>query len=192
MHTPSTPRSAPPLRRAVRRCALVTTLVVAAPVLVACRSEYNTGAPTTPVTTSTTSTTTTSTTTTTTATTTTLPPTTTTLPIITEGGIVKVANSSGVDGAAGRLTDELAALGFETRRATNGAGPDDDLAVSKIYVRPGAEPVAESISRLMGGLEVLPMPTPAWISGGTANLADANVLVMLGHDLADKRLADMA
>ena len=181
MHTPSTPRSAPPLRRAVRRCALVTTLVVAAPVLVACRSEYNTGAPTTPVTTSTTSTTTT-----------TLPPTTTTLPIITEGGIVKVANSSGVDGAAGRLTDELAALGFETRRATNGAGPDDDLAVSKIYVRPGAEPVAESISRLMGGLEVLPMPTPAWISGGTANLADANVLVMLGHDLADKRLADMA
>ena len=69
---------------------------------------------------------------------------------------------------------------------------DDDLDVSRIYVKPGAEAVAESISRLMGGLEVLPMPTPAWITGGTANLGDANVLVMLGHDLADKRLADMA
>lgn len=187
MRTTSTP-----LRRAVRRCALITALVAAAPLLVACRSEYNTGTPTTVATTSTTSTTTTSTTTTTTTTTTTLPPTTTTLPIITEGGIVKVANSSGVNGAAGRLTDELAALGFETRRATNGAGPDDDLDVSRIYVKPGAEAVAETISRLMGGLEVLPMPTPAWITGGTANLGDANVLVMLGHDLADKRLADMA
>jgi hypothetical protein len=107
-------------------------------------------------------------------------------------GIVKVANASGVDGAAGGLTAELAALGFDTRDATNAAGIDEDLDVSKIYVIGGSEPVAQSISRLMGGIEVLRMPTPAWITNGTAGLADATVLVMLGHDLADKKLADMA
>ena len=107
-------------------------------------------------------------------------------------GAVKVANSSGVDGAAGLLTDEFAALGFDTRDATNGAGPDGDLDVSKIYVVPGSEEVARSVSRLMGGLEILPMPTPAWITGGTESLADATVLVMLGHDLSGKRLAEMS
>lgn len=104
---------------------------------------------------------------------------------------MKVANSSGVDGAAGVLTDELAALGFDTRKATNGAGPDGDLDVSKIYVVTGSEDVARSVSRLMGGIEILPMPTPAWITGANENLADATVLVMLGHDLAGKRLAEM-
>ncbi|HAP75322.1 MAG TPA: hypothetical protein DCR14_04500 [Acidimicrobiaceae bacterium] len=160
-------------------------------VLPACRSQQSLAGPTTTTSPPTTSTTTTSTTSTTSTTTTTLPPTTTTLPIITEGGIVKVANASGVDGAAGRLTDELAALGFETRRATNAAGPDSDLQVSKIYVKPGAEAVAESISRLMGGLEIFPMPTPAWIQGATESLADANVLIMLGHDLAGTALDDI-
>ncbi len=129
---------------------------------------------------------------TTTAVTTTLPPTTTTAPIVTSPGVVKVANASGVDGAAGVLTDEFKALGFDTRKATNGAGIDEDLKVSKVYVVPGSEDVARSISRLMGGIEVLPMPTPAWITGANENLADATVLVMLGHDLAGKKLKDMA
>lgn len=123
---------------------------------------------------------------------TTLPPTTTTAPIVTKPGVVKVANASGVDGAAGVLTDEFKALGFDTRKATNGAGIDEDLKVSKIYVIAGSEAVAESISRLMGGIEVLPMTTPAWITGANENLADATVLVMLGHDLAGKKLKDMA
>jgi hypothetical protein len=105
---------------------------------------------------------------------------------------VKVANGSGVDGAAGQLSDELAALGFQTRKATNAAGPDEDLQVSKIYVIGGSEPVAESVSRMMGGIEMLRMPTPAWITDGTAGLEDATVLVMLGHDLAGTKLADMA
>jgi hypothetical protein len=105
---------------------------------------------------------------------------------------VKVANASGVDGAAGVLSNELGALGFQMRDATNAAGIDEKLDVSKIYVIGGSEPVAESISRLMGGVEVLRMPTPAWIRDGTAGLADATVLVMLGHDLAGKKLAEMA
>ncbi len=108
------------------------------------------------------------------------------------GGVLKVANASGIDGAAGVLTDEFTALGFDTRKATNGAGPDADLDVSKIYVVAGSEEVARSVSRLMGGLEILPMPTPVWITGANENLADATVLVMLGHDLAGKRLAEMA
>lgn len=108
------------------------------------------------------------------------------------GGVVKVANASGIDGAAGVLTDELAALGFDTRKATNGAGIDADLDLSKIYVVAGSEEVAKSVSRVMGGIEIFPMTTPAWITGANENLADATVLVLLGHDLAGKRLAEMA
>ncbi|MBI4933375.1 MAG: LytR C-terminal domain-containing protein [Actinobacteria bacterium] len=168
----------------------VFLLVALVAVAVACSSSSSTNgtAPST-----TTSSTTTSSTTSTTSTTTTLPPTTTTtIPLVFAPGVVKVANASGVNGAAGFLSDELAALGFQTRKATNAAGPDEDLQTSKIYVIGGSEPVAESVSRLMGGIEVLRMPTPAWITGGTAGLEDATVLVMLGHDLAGKKLAEMA
>lgn len=123
---------------------------------------------------------------------TTLAPTTTTNPIVTTGGILKVANCSGVNGAAGVLTDEFAALGFETRKATNGVGPDNDLKISKIYAKAGSEAVAKSVSRLMGGIDIIPMPTPVWITDALVGLADATVVVMLGHDLAGTHLADMA
>ena len=181
----------------LRRCALVGLLIV---VPVACKSSRNPG---TAASHSTTATSTTSSTirTTTPTTTTTMPPTTmapptmpptTTEPLATEGGIVMVANASGVNGAAKTLTQELAALGFATREGTNAAGIDEELATSKIYVIAGSEAVAQSISRLMGGLPVERMPTPAWIKGGTAGLGDANVLVMLGHDLAGTPLAEIA
>ena len=107
------------------------------------------------------------------------------------GGIVKVANASGVDGAARQITDALAALGFTTNDPPNAAGIDEALAESKIYVIAGSEAVAASVSSLMGGLAVSRMPTPAWINGGTAGLGDATVLVMLGSDLAGTLLADM-
>ncbi|MGB8862183.1 MAG: LytR C-terminal domain-containing protein [Ilumatobacteraceae bacterium] len=178
-------------RSILRRCVLIAALVI---VPAACKSSRNpaahptTTAATTPSTSSTSSTSTTSSTTTTS---TTLPPTTTTEPLVVEGGIVKVANASGVDGAARSLTAELAALGFTTRDGTNAAGIDEDLQTSKIYVVAGSEAVAQSISKLMGGLAVERMPTPAWIKGGTAGLEDATVLIMLGHDLAGTKLADM-
>ena len=95
-----------------------------------------------------------------------------------------------MDGAAGKLTLELAAVGFDVRDATNSAGPDSDLAVSKIYVREGGEAAARSISRLMGGIDVVPMTTPAWIANPD-NIGDTNVLVMLGHDLAGVDLSAM-
>jgi hypothetical protein len=183
--------SLPPVahRSILWRCALVGLLVA---VPTACKSSRSPATITTVSTTSTTSTTTSTTTTSTTSTTTTtLPPTTTTEPLITEGGIVMVANASGVNRAAKELTTEFAALGFTTRTGTNAAGIDEDLATTKIYVIAGSEAVAQSVSRLMGGVPVERMPTPAWIVGGTAGLGDANVLVMLGHDLAGTPLADM-
>ena len=161
---------------------------------VACKSSRAaTATTTTVVTTTSTSTTSTTTATSTTSTTSTTlaPPTTTTEPLVVQGGVVKVANASGVDGAAGQVTDALAALGFTTNGPTNAAGIDENLAASKIYVIAGSEAVAESVSKLMGGIPVSRMPTPAWITGGTAGLGDATVLVMLGHDLARTPLADM-
>jgi len=113
------------------------------------------------------------------------------LPLITGGGVIKVANATGVEEAAERLTDQLGVLGFSVDDPTNAAGKDEELAVSKIYVKAGSEAVAESISYLMGGIDVLRMPTPAWISGGTAALGDTTVLVMLGSDLASSPLLVM-
>lgn len=123
---------------------------------------------------------------------TTLPATTTTEPLVIAGAIVKVANCSDVNGAAGVLTDEFEILGYEVRKATNGAGADRNLEVTKIYVAEGAEAQARSISKLMGGIDLYQMPVPAWIAGGSEELGDANVLIMLGRDKAGKRLLEMA
>ena len=171
-----------PHRSFVLRCALVL-LLAATPV--ACKSSRD-AARVTPTTTTTTSTTTTSTTTTTT-----LAPTTTTEPPYTAGGVLRVANASGVDGAASVLSADLAALGFVLRDPVNAFGVDADLATSKIYIVAGAELVAASVSRMMGGIPVYVMPTPVWIVGGGSALGDTNVLIMLGHDLAGKHLAEM-
>lgn len=97
-----------------------------------------------------------------------------------------VANASGVPGAAAKLTTAFGKLGFTTRPALNAAGADEDLPISRIYAAPGSEPVALSIARLMGDIAVLAMPTPVPIDGASAG--DATVIVMLGHDLAGKRL----
>lgn len=177
----------------IRRCLLLSALFVG----LACSSNNRTysGLITMPASTTTDSPTTSAPTTsssTTTSTTTTMPfPTTTTLPLSTAGGVVKVANATDVVAAAQRLTDEFAALGFAVAEPTNGAGKDEELAVSKIYVMPGSEAIAASVSYLMGGVEILRMTTPAWISGGTAALGDTTVLVMLGSDLATTSLQVM-
>src|SRR3954453_5400782 len=126
-----------------RRLILIST-VLCAIALVGCTF----GPPSVPTTTTTATTTSTSTTTTTiapttststttTATTTTLPPTTTTtIPLITEGAVAIVSNASGVTGAAALLTQELTALGFHMGDATNTAGVEERLDVSKVYYLP--------------------------------------------------------
>lgn len=102
-----------------------------------------------------------------------------------------MANATDVSEAAQQLSVQLGDLGFAVAEATNSAGKDEVLTVSKIYVKPGSEAVAESISYLMGGIEMFRMPTPAWIAGGTAALGDTTVLVMLGSDLAGSPLLVM-
>lgn len=137
------------------------------------------------VSTSTSSTTTSSTTSTTTTTTT---PPTTTIPLVTEGASVIVANAAGVPGAAAETSNALGALGFVMGEATNAAAWDEMLDVTKIYARPEATAVAESLSRVLGGVAVERMPTPAPIVGANEALGDSGVIVMLGKDLAGKPL----
>jgi hypothetical protein len=99
-----------------------------------------------------------------------------------------VANASGVQSAANTVSNELAAKGFTLRDPTNGVAAYAKLKVSLIFVVPGSEDVARSVSRLLGGIEVRAMTVPAWITDGTAGLGDATVLVMLGSDRAKKHL----
>src|SRR4051794_33865785 len=181
-------------RMLARRLMLILT-VLGAVALVGCTFGPP-SVPTTTTTPSTTSTTTapttttstTTTSTTTTSTTTTLPPTTTTtIPLITEGAVAIVANASGVTGAAALLTQELTGLGFHMADATNAAGVEERLDVSKVYYLPAGVDVANSIGRVMGGVAVLRMPVPVSITGGPARLGDATVVVMLGKDLANDK-----
>jgi hypothetical protein len=119
------------------------------------------------------------------------PTTTTTEPMVFTGTSVVVANASNVNGAAGRLSDELAAAGFEMGTPTNGWGPEEELEVTRLYYVPGTgEDVARSVGRLIG-IEPTPIPVPAWVTGGTETLGGAGVLIMLGKDLASTFLADM-
>jgi hypothetical protein len=98
--------------------------------------------------------------------------------------VIIVANASGVTGAAARLSQELAALGFHIFDVTNSAGVEEKLDVSKVYFLPAGADVATSIGRVMGGILVTRMPVPVSITGGPAKLGDATIVVMLGKDLA--------
>ncbi len=129
-------------------------------------------------------------------TTTTAPPTTTTLApleLVTEGATVVVANASGINGSAGRMTDALAIAGFATGDATNSSeGP---LATSKIYYDPDnadAKAVADSLRQALGGgdIEVLELTVPAPLSD-PETIGDASVLLAMGDDTADKTLDEL-
>ncbi len=139
-------------------------------------------------TTSTTSTTIPPETTTSTTSTTSPPETTTTFPFVNQGAWVIVANAADVPGAATKFTEALAEYGFAMLDPTNGAGPEERIGVTRIYALPEAQAVAASVARVMGGIAVERMPTPAPIVGATDGLGEAGVLVMLGKDLAGEPL----
>ena len=129
-----------------------------------------------------------STTTTTPTTTTTLPP----LELVTEGASVVVANASGIDGSAGRMTDALAAVGFTTGTATNSS--EGQLATSKVYYDPAnetARAVADSLREALGAgdIEVLELTVPAPTTDG--EIGDASILLAMGNDTADKSLDEL-
>jgi len=116
--------------------------------------------------------------------------TTTEPPLVTVGATVVVANASGVPGSAGRMTDELVAVGFTTATATNAT---TSLEQSIVYFDPAiaaAQSVADSVARVMGGLAVEAVPTPVPVDG--ASLGDAGVLLMLGTAQADKTIAELS
>ena len=123
--------------------------------------------------------------------TTTLPPTTTTtLDLVTEGATLIVANASGINGAAGRMTDELEVAGFSVGPATNSS--EGQLVTSKVYFdpdNPDAEEVADSVRLALGAgdIEVLELGVPAPVESGETG--DATIVVAMGNDTADKTLA---
>lgn len=118
----------------------------------------------------------------------------TSVELVTEGATVVVANASSVNGAAGRLTERLAAAGFTTIEATNSSeGP---LQTTKVYFNAsvdGAQAVAESLAAAFGGGDITaePLPTPAPLSDPEA-IGEATVLVALGEDIVDKSLEELA
>lgn len=124
-----------------------------------------------------------------TTTTTTLPP----LELVTEGATVIVGNASGINGAAGRMTDSLAAVGFAMGDATNSS--ESQLAVSKVYYdpdNPDAKPVADSVRLALGGgdIEVLELTVPAPLTDPDS-IGDATVLLVMGNDVADRPLDEL-
>jgi len=134
------------------------------------------------------------------ATSTTAPPTiapsttttTTTIPLVTEGAKLIVANASGINGAAGRMSDALAAVGFSTGPATNST--ESQLSTSKVYFDPenaAAEAVANSVRAALGGgdIQVLELTTPAPVE--TGEVGDASIVLAMGNDVADKSLAEL-
>lgn len=114
--------------------------------------------------------------------------TTTTIPLVTAGAVVKVANASGVPRAAAALSTLLSGLGFTLAEPVNAAGWEEQLDVTKVYTRDESRAVAESVARMLGGVAIERMPTPAPIDGATVGLGEATVLVMLGADLAGQPL----
>jgi hypothetical protein len=111
---------------------------------------------------------------------------------VTEGASVMVVNASRIDGAAGRLSERLAAVEFVM--VDPGNYTLGQLDVSKIYVAPGdaaAQAVAESLKAGFGGgsIEVLDLPAPPPTDSGSVN--GATVLVAMGNDIADKTLDEL-
>ena len=116
----------------------------------------------------------------------------TTVAYVTEGASVMVTNASRVDGAAGRMTERLTAVGFTTVEPGNYTL--GTLEVTKIYhdpANPQALPVAESLKAAFGGgdIEILELGTPPPVDGGDA--LGATVLVAMGNDVADKTLEEL-
>ncbi len=107
--------------------------------------------------------------------------------IVTEGATVIVANASSVNGSAGRMSELLAAEGFDMGTPTNST--EGALGASKIYYinDDAALVVAESLVRVFGGvIQLIEMPTVPPVS--SSDIGTAGVLIALGDDFADQLL----
>lgn len=72
--------------------------------------------------------------------------------------------------------------------ATNAAGVEDRLDVSKVYFLSAGADVTTSIGRVIGNVAETRTPVPVSITRGAAALDVATVVVMLGKDVASKKV----
>ena len=104
-----------------------------------------------------------------------------------DGSTVVVANASGIDGSAGRMTDQLETAGFTVGSPTNSTGVVTESVV--YYESDAAKTDADVLAAAMGDPKVLPLPDDVPTESGTL---DGDILLVLGADEADKSLADLA
>ena len=109
---------------------------------------------------------------------------TTTLPR--SGFKVMVANASGVTGSAGQMSTALQSEQFIVTQPINADVTAGKQSVTVVYYVPGYESGATAVAEILGGLQIQPVATPAPVEGGS--LGEAQVLIMLGTDLAGKLL----
>lgn len=91
--------------------------------------------------------------------------------------VVVVANGSGISGLAGRTSDELRALGYQTLEPAN---VDEGAITTSVYFVEGSEPAAVEVAASLNlpATAVKPLPAPSPV----ASLGEAVVLVVLGAD----------
>ncbi len=109
---------------------------------------------------------------------------TTTLPR--SGFKVLVANASGVTGSAGQMSTALQSEQFIVSQPINADVTYGKQSVTVVFYVPGYEAGATAVAEILGGIQIQPVATPAPVEGGS--LGEAQVLVMLGTDLAGKLL----
>jgi hypothetical protein len=101
---------------------------------------------------------------------------------------VVVANASGVGGAAGKMTTDLQARGYKTLKATNVAAGTPQAATTTVYYTTGSEAAAADVLADLGlAGPAQPIPATGFVVPD-ADRAGANVVIVLGKDLAGKAL----
>lgn len=125
----------------------------------------------------------------------TLPTTTTVPPLIVDGASVVVANANGQGGSASAMSREIeTGAGFTVVDPTNASSTIGELEETVIYYDPDdpeAQDVANSLARVLGGVgSVSPLPETPPTQDGTLN--EAQVLLMLGTDKANRTLEELA
>jgi hypothetical protein len=94
--------------------------------------------------------------------------------------IVRVANASGVPGAAGGMTDQLAQAGYQTVEPTN--APDGtDPALTVVLFAAGFEQEAGNLAQAVGAA---PTSVAQFAEPPQVDPAGAQLIVILGQDRA--------
>ncbi len=103
-----------------------------------------------------------------------------------------VTNASRIDGAAGRMSDRLAAVGFTMVEPGNySLGTIEDTIIYQDPANPQAMAVAQSLQAALGGgdITIVEMGSPPPVDTGDA--LGAGVLIAMGNDTADKTLDEL-